>query len=61
MVETKQRDTYDDPAHWRARAKQARELALTVTDKATLEKLERRALEYESLADTLERNAQSPV
>lgn len=44
---------------WRARAKQTRELTLAMIDSATLARLEQRALEYETLADTLERDARS--
>jgi hypothetical protein len=40
-------------ANWRARAKQTREVAITTTDDATLERLEQRAAEYDNLASTL--------
>jgi hypothetical protein len=41
-------------ANWRARAKQTREMAITITDDATLERLEQRAAEYDNFASVLE-------
>jgi hypothetical protein len=61
MAATEQRNYYDDPGHWRTRAKQVRGLALVVIDQDYKARLERRALEYESLADWLEKEAPSPA
>jgi hypothetical protein len=58
MPSNRRHQSHNNPDQWRARARQARELALTTVDRATLTKLERRAVEYEQLAEALERDPQ---